>query len=280
MLALIYIDRLIQRNNFLLSELNVHRVCVTAVLLAAKFFDDAYYNNAYYAKVGGVLVSEMNGLEVDFLFRINFSLHVTPEVFAKYREELLSHAPLETVQEQMEETAPVYVPQTVAMPVVAAPAPMQTESAVPLHQKLYPHITPSPPAEAGRQEDYSRLGQTDMMVSTIVQPSFTGDFVARDARFVPAQRANSMPVQKVVAPPPTTYFRQPPAPIGVAGCARNSFSAPAMLSRPMPFPTQDQYLVMESHHYLHPIEGGLIHHQFGHGQQLPSEYVDGMGVRT
>jgi hypothetical protein len=91
-LALVYIDRLIQRNNFLLTELNVHRVVITAVLLAAKFFDDAYYNNAYYAKVGGVLVSEMNGLEVDFLFRINFSLHVTPELFHKYRAELVSHS--------------------------------------------------------------------------------------------------------------------------------------------------------------------------------------------
>ncbi len=91
-MSLIYIDRLIQRSNFLLTELNVHRVVITSVLLAAKFFDDAYYNNAYYAKVGGVLVSEMNGLEVDFLFRINFSLHVTPEVFDKYRAELVMHS--------------------------------------------------------------------------------------------------------------------------------------------------------------------------------------------
>eukprot|EP00559_Dactyliosolen_fragilissimus_P003147 CAMPEP_0184865946 /NCGR_PEP_ID=MMETSP0580-20130426/19896_1 /TAXON_ID=1118495 /ORGANISM="Dactyliosolen fragilissimus" /LENGTH=320 /DNA_ID=CAMNT_0027365351 /DNA_START=216 /DNA_END=1179 /DNA_ORIENTATION=- len=91
-LALIYIDRLIQKNNFVLTGLNVHRVVITAVLLAAKFFDDAYYNNAYYAKVGGVLVSEMNGLEVEFLFRINFSLHVTPAVFSKYQAELVSHA--------------------------------------------------------------------------------------------------------------------------------------------------------------------------------------------
>jgi len=91
-LALIYIDRLIQRNNFLLTELNVHRVVITGVLLAAKFFDDAYYNNAYYAKVGGVLVSEMNSLEVEFLFRINFSLHVTPDVYSKYHAELLMHA--------------------------------------------------------------------------------------------------------------------------------------------------------------------------------------------
>lgn len=91
-LALIYIDRLIQRNNFLLTELNVHRVVITSILLAAKFFDDAYYNNAYYAKVGGVLVSEMNSLEVEFLFRINFSLHVAPDLFHKYHAELVSHA--------------------------------------------------------------------------------------------------------------------------------------------------------------------------------------------
>lgn len=91
-LALIYIDRLIERNNFLLTELNVHRVVITATLLAAKFFDDAYYNNAYYAKVGGVLVSELNGLEVDFLFRINFSLHASPEVFKKYKAELVAHS--------------------------------------------------------------------------------------------------------------------------------------------------------------------------------------------
>lgn len=94
-LALIYIDRLIQKNNFFLTELNVHRVVITAVLLAAKFFDDAYYNNAYYAKVGGVMVQEMNSLEVEFLFRINFSLHANPEVYSKYQRELLCHAATE-----------------------------------------------------------------------------------------------------------------------------------------------------------------------------------------
>lgn len=97
-LALIYIDRMIQRNNFHLTDLNVHRVVITGVLLAAKFFDDAYYNNAYYAKVGGVLVAEMNSLEVEFLFRINFSLHVSPDVFKKYHAELISHAVATPVQ--------------------------------------------------------------------------------------------------------------------------------------------------------------------------------------
>ena len=72
--------------------MNVHRVVITAILLAAKFFDDAYYNNAYYAKVGGVHVAEMNNLETQFLFKIDFSLRVLPEVFEKYSAELISHS--------------------------------------------------------------------------------------------------------------------------------------------------------------------------------------------
>lgn len=51
MLALIYVDRLIQQGRFALTPLNVHRVLITAVMLAAKFFDDQYFNNLYYAKV-------------------------------------------------------------------------------------------------------------------------------------------------------------------------------------------------------------------------------------
>jgi len=91
-LALIYIDRLIQQSNFALTALNVHRVLITAVMLAAKFFDDQYFNNLYYAKVGGVPCKEINALEVEFLFLTNFSLHVTEDVFFRYFHELMNHA--------------------------------------------------------------------------------------------------------------------------------------------------------------------------------------------
>lgn len=90
-LALVYIDRLIQRNSLLLTSLNVHRVIITAVMLAAKFFDDQYFNNAYYAKVGGVPTIEVNSLELEFLFSINFSLHVATDVYERYYFELDSH---------------------------------------------------------------------------------------------------------------------------------------------------------------------------------------------
>ena len=87
LLSLVYIDRLIQRTSILLTSLNIHRIIITrsvaplptccwryrccwappvmdwvvccifvafrstSVMLAAKFFDDQYFNNAFYAKV-------------------------------------------------------------------------------------------------------------------------------------------------------------------------------------------------------------------------------------
>lgn len=43
-----------------------------------------YYNNAYYAKVGGISTAEMNFLELDFLFGLGFHLNVTPSTFQTY----------------------------------------------------------------------------------------------------------------------------------------------------------------------------------------------------
>ncbi|KAG5175352.1 cyclin-domain-containing protein [Tribonema minus] len=91
-LSLVYIDRLILHNNFALTSYNVHRVVITSVLLAAKFFDDCYYNNAYYSRIGGIPVRELNTLEAEFLFGINFGLNVTPPEFYKYRSQLANHA--------------------------------------------------------------------------------------------------------------------------------------------------------------------------------------------
>ena len=74
--ALIYVDRIIQRNaNFMITSLNIHRLLITSVMVAAKFYDDIYYDNAYYAKVGGIPTAEMNSLELEFLFMINFTLN-------------------------------------------------------------------------------------------------------------------------------------------------------------------------------------------------------------
>lgn len=88
--ALIYIDRLLALEpTFFPSSLNIHRLTLTSVLLASKFLDDFYYNNAYWARVGGVGTTELNTLELDMLAKLHFNLHVQTEEYLQYREELL-----------------------------------------------------------------------------------------------------------------------------------------------------------------------------------------------
>ncbi|CAK9167096.1 unnamed protein product [Ilex paraguariensis] len=83
--AYVYLDRFTQRQPALpINSFNVHRLLITSVMVAAKFMDDMYYNNAFYAKVGGISTTEMNFLEVDFLFGLGFHLNVTPNSFHTY----------------------------------------------------------------------------------------------------------------------------------------------------------------------------------------------------
>jgi len=91
-LALIYMDQVVQFNpDFVICSLNVHRLLITSIMLASKFFDDVYYNNAYYARVGGISNAEVNSLEMEMLRMISFSLFVQPEQYERYRCSLYSH---------------------------------------------------------------------------------------------------------------------------------------------------------------------------------------------
>ncbi|XP_073028447.1 cyclin-U4-1-like [Primulina eburnea] len=94
--AYVYLDRFTQRQPTLqINSFNVHRLLIASVMVSAKFMDDMYYNNAYYAKVGGISTREMNFLEVDFLFGLGFHLNVTPSTFHTYysylQKEMMLH---------------------------------------------------------------------------------------------------------------------------------------------------------------------------------------------
>lgn len=77
--ALIFLERIAQRHHDLrLSRLNLHRLVITAVTLAAKKLDDRSFPIAHYVKVGGVpSKAEMIRLEITFMRLIDFDLHVT-----------------------------------------------------------------------------------------------------------------------------------------------------------------------------------------------------------
>ncbi|XP_045788074.1 cyclin-U4-1-like [Trifolium pratense] len=100
--AYVYLDRFTQSQPSLpINSFNVHRLLITSVMVAAKFMDDVCYNNAYYAKVGGITKAEMNFLELDFLFGLGFNLNVTPVTFQAYcvhlQREMLQMQPLNFV---------------------------------------------------------------------------------------------------------------------------------------------------------------------------------------
>ncbi len=90
-LALIYIDRVLQKNpELLLTRLNIHRLIITSLILSVKFLDDLYYSNEYYSRIGGIASSELNRLELAMLSLLKFDLSIAPETYYHYIDSLRS----------------------------------------------------------------------------------------------------------------------------------------------------------------------------------------------
>lgn len=67
-----------------ITELSVHRLMITAILVASKFHDDEFYNNTFYGKIGGITTAEINVLEIELLRLLQFNLVVTPGCYYTY----------------------------------------------------------------------------------------------------------------------------------------------------------------------------------------------------
>lgn len=106
----VYIDRLVHKQpDFPVISLNIHRLFLTSVMIAAKMLDDAHYNNAFYARVGGISNSELNRLEIDFLFRLAFRLKVTAKVFESYCLHLEKEMLVGAAGQRIERTLPGFL---------------------------------------------------------------------------------------------------------------------------------------------------------------------------
>ena len=82
-IALILISRYLVRHsdNIILTNLNVHRLFITAIMISAKMRDDIFYSNSYYDQVGGLLPTEINNLERQFLKDIDWNIFVEKEEY-------------------------------------------------------------------------------------------------------------------------------------------------------------------------------------------------------
>lgn len=60
------------------TQLTLHRLLLTSLVVAAKFWDDRYLFNKRYAYLGGVETKDLNQMEIVFLALLSFDLYVSP----------------------------------------------------------------------------------------------------------------------------------------------------------------------------------------------------------
>lgn len=95
-----YIDRLCALyTDFTINTLTVHRFLITAATVAGKGLSDSFWNNSFYARVGGVKVAELKLLELEFLYRVDWRIIPVPEVLEAYYKGLVERCDGYIIQE-------------------------------------------------------------------------------------------------------------------------------------------------------------------------------------
>ncbi|KXS20523.1 cyclin-domain-containing protein [Gonapodya prolifera JEL478] len=90
LMLLVYIDRVCERHRgFVVSSLTVHRFIITALTVGSKTLCDSFCTNSLYARVGGISTKELNTLELEFLFLIDWQLSIESELLQQYYVNLM-----------------------------------------------------------------------------------------------------------------------------------------------------------------------------------------------
>ncbi|KAI5862320.1 cyclin-domain-containing protein [Durotheca rogersii] len=111
-----YIDRLCEDYpDFTINTLTVHRFLITAATVAGKGLSDSFWNNSFYARVGGVKVAELKLLELEFLGRVDWRIVPNPEVLVAYYKGLVARCPGYSLQDELSLSAPGFKPHESSM---------------------------------------------------------------------------------------------------------------------------------------------------------------------
>lgn len=86
---LILIDRLCKTHSFRLNFSNVHKIILSSLVISIKFNEDEYFDNKFYAEVGGVTLNELNDLEYYFLKLIDFKVYIEEAEYCRYYKNLI-----------------------------------------------------------------------------------------------------------------------------------------------------------------------------------------------
>ena len=75
-------------SEFRLNNFNVHKMVLTAILLAAKFQDDFYYDNKAFEFAGGVNAAHLHQLELEIFEKLDYNLYVSEEDYEELEMKL------------------------------------------------------------------------------------------------------------------------------------------------------------------------------------------------
>jgi hypothetical protein len=73
---------------FSLNRLNAHKMVLAALLLAAKFQDDFYYDNKAFEFAGGVNAIHLHQLELELFQKLDYNLFVGEEDYQELEAKL------------------------------------------------------------------------------------------------------------------------------------------------------------------------------------------------
>ena len=86
-IGLVYLMRISEK--ILVTEYNIHRLLLISFVLATKIYDDEYFENKYYAKIGGISNKEINSMELEFVELLEFNLFVKEIEFELWKKKVI-----------------------------------------------------------------------------------------------------------------------------------------------------------------------------------------------
>lgn len=89
-IMLIYIGRFSNICKINLSFYNIHKLILSAIIVAIKYNEDENLSFEVYSKIGGVNNAELVNLEYKFISYINYNLFITDEIFDKFNNYISS----------------------------------------------------------------------------------------------------------------------------------------------------------------------------------------------
>lgn len=82
--SLIILDRIFTVCPKILTSSSAYKLFFICVVVCTKMYNDTFFTNQFYAKVGGISLNEINMLEIQLLSLLKFNLYVESDVYQTY----------------------------------------------------------------------------------------------------------------------------------------------------------------------------------------------------